>query len=193
MAKRRSVHGYLKRRRLRRAVLVVVVIAGLGVLRLIDSRTGGLVEAPPTQAVYEGKRLRVQRVVDGDTLIVEQSDGRRPTTRVRLWGVDCPEMPRPREGRAGEPFAKEATALARKLCEEQFVELELQSHSLHDRYGRLLAYVRLADGSLLNERLLEAGLARNDTRFPHDAQRMRSFQMLEDKARERQVGIWSPR
>ena len=58
-----------------------------------------------------------------------------------------------------------------------------------DRHGRLLAYVRLPDGRLLNRLLLEEGLVIVYRRF--DFERKDDFLAAETEAKRRGVGLWA--
>lgn len=135
---------------------------------------------------YHGKTFSVVKVVDGDTLDIAAPHGEKPTTRVRLWGVDTPELAR--STRPAEPLAHDAAALTRRLCEGQTVTLQLEPHRLRGRFDRLLAHVALPDETLLNEALLLAGLARVDERYNHS--RLTAYQMLARQARYEGVGIY---
>lgn len=135
---------------------------------------------------YEGRWFRVVSVIDGDTIRVDCPDGDDSTTRVRLWGIDCPETAKP--GRAAQPYANEATDLVRRLCLGREICLRLEPHEIRDKFGRLLAYVDLPDQIMLNEQILLAGLARADDRFSH--RYMDWFGHLEERARRERVGIW---
>lgn len=168
--------------------MTAAVLLGLAALVLLDrggllSREGGDLRR------YHEKSFTVVRVLDGDTLDVDIRDGDYPQTRIRLWGVDCPEMHYDDRGQSHpEPWALEATALTRQSLEGRRVRLHLEPHSTRDRHGRLLAYVELEDGGVVNERLLLAGLARADSRFPH--RRLRDYQTLQEQAQVRRVGLW---
>ncbi|UCD75574.1 MAG: thermonuclease family protein, partial [Phycisphaerales bacterium] len=111
----------------------------------------------------------------------------RPVTRVRLWGIDCPEVASP--DRPAEPWAEEAADLVRELVTERPAMLLLEPHQTRDRYGRLLAHIELDDGTNLSEFLLQAGWAKADDRWPHS--RLGRFAQLERAARRRGAGIWS--
>ena len=137
---------------------------------------------------YHQKTFHVQRVIDGDTLIIDASDGRDTTTRVRLWGINAPELARPDIQKPAEPFAERSAARLRALAEGESVTLRLQGHRLRDMYDRLLAYVDLPDGSTLNRRMVDEGLARADGRWPHDARR--EYELAEDEAQLRRRGMW---
>lgn len=103
-----------------------------------------------------GEPARVVRAVDGDTLVA--SAGGR-TFYVRLLGIDTPETHRP--GTPVECGGPEASASMRALAPPG-AEVRLETdpgQDRVDRYGRLLAYVWLADGRLLEEAQLESGWA----------------------------------
>ena len=99
----------------------------------------------------------VERVVDGDTIVV------RGVGRVRLIGVDTPETVDPR--RPVEFFGREASAFTKRLLEGQRVRLEYDRERA-DRYGRTLAYVYLRDGMLANAEIIRLGYGHAYTRFP---------------------------
>ncbi len=97
----------------------------------------------------EERLAAVRRVADGDTL--ELTGGRL----VRLIGVDAPEIDH--STRSAEPWALEARAfLAAAVSGGIRLETDMEKE---DRHGRMLAWVFLPDGGLLNERLLREGLA----------------------------------
>jgi micrococcal nuclease len=115
-----------------------------------------------------GESVRVQRVVDGDTLRVVYG-GR--SCAVRLLGVDAPEVhDNPKLHRdSRENPERMATLLLEGRVAKRWVETQLAPGDTvylvfdverHDAYGRLLAYVYLSDGRLLNRELIERGYAR---------------------------------
>ena len=55
--------------------------------------------------------------------------------------------------------------------------------------GELLAFVEMADGSLLNEHLLATGLCTIDAGLAHD--RVGLFELIEAQARHDGVGVWA--
>ena len=139
---------------------------GLAVLAL-------LLAAPPSEAQL------VERVVDGDTIVV------RGVGRVRLIGVDTPETVDPR--RPVEFFGREASAFAKRLLEGQQVRLEYDRERT-DRYGRTLAYVHLRDGTFANAEIIRRGYGHAYTRFPF--RHLDRFRRLEREAREAGRGLW---
>ena len=101
-----------------------------------------------------GVAARVARVVDGDTLKVTVS-GRTDT--VRVIGLDTPESVKP--GTPVECYAQQASAEAKLLLPvSRAIRLQAdRTQAARDRYGRLLAHVWLADGTLFAERMIRGG------------------------------------
>ena len=194
MSKRRPARKLTRvQRRLlglrRRTVLLLLVAGVVGGLVLAD-RAGLFGRAPAGDlGTYHGQTFRVTRVVDGDTLDVDCPDAtaRRKTTRIRLWGVDTPETVKPHT--PPQPFGPEASACTKDLCDGRRVRLELDPDSTRGRYGRLLAYVFLPDGRMLNRVLIRDGYGYADPRFRH-AYRAK-FHRLQDQARRAGRGLWA--
>lgn len=92
------------------------------------------------------RQMKVLVVIDGDTFDMLDRKGRRH--RVRLQGVDCPEI--------GQPFGMEVRATVDAWLKGKWVTLRLTGR---DKYRRRLAHIWLPDGSLLSRRLLWQGLA----------------------------------
>src|SRR3954452_8889733 len=89
---------------------------------------------------------RVQRVVDGDTVVLAGGE------RVRYIGVDTPESVKP--GTPVQCYAKAAGAANERLVAGRRVRLRFDAER-RDRYGRLLAYVyRASDGLFVNAELV---------------------------------------
>ncbi len=187
---RPPLNEFLAHRRKRRHIIAAAVAIALLALALAD-RAGWLLAGDDLRR-YDGRSFRVTRVIDGDTIDIAAPDGDSPTTRIRLWGIDTPELARtyddPAKDRPAESFADEATHFTTQACLNQPVQLTLEPHRLRGNYGRLLAHIHLPDGSSLNESLLTAGLACADQRFSH--RWIDRYTLLEDQARHDQLGIW---
>ena len=121
-------------------------------------------------------------VIDGDTIIVI-IDGKKE--KVRLIGVDTPEKDGPYTKE--EPFNREASAFTRKMTAGKNVKLEYDWQK-HDKYGRVLAYVYLEDGTFLNAELVKQGYATVFRKF-HFKYRD-DFIRYEREARENKRGLW---
>ncbi len=173
----------LWRRRGLNAAVALVLIVGWAGLRRLDR-----VVSTDDLDRYHDRTCRVTRAIDGDTLDVDLPDGDKPVTRIRLWGVDTPEI-----GHGGESemyFGGEAAAFAEQTLEGRSAYLVLSPLRLRDKYGRLLAYVYLERGGLMfNELLLEQGFAYADWRFDHLYDDR--FKSLEKRARQLGIGLWA--
>ena len=128
----------------------------------------------------EGEWRRVERVVDGDTLVLDGGE------RVRLIGVDTPETVHP--SKPVEHFGREASAFTKRMAAGRRVRLEFHLER-QDRYGRTLAYVYLDDGTFLNAELIRQGFGHAYTRFPF--RYLEEFRALEREAREQRRGLWA--
>lgn len=130
-----------------------------------------------------GEQYKCIRVVDGDTLMVRH-EKERPI-RVRLIGVDTPETVRPET--PVEYFGREASAFTRRLAEGRNVRLEFDQQR-RDKYDRLLAYVYLPDGTMLNEEIIRQGYGHVFMKFPFRFKKR--FRSLEKEARKQGRGLW---
>ena len=137
-----------------------------------------------TTAAWSSETARVTRVVDGDTLVVSIAGQEE---RVRLIGVDTPETVHPQK--PVEYFGKEASAFTKRIAEGKTVRLEADPQNTdRDKYHRLLRYVYLPDGRLLNAEIIRQGYGFAYTRFPF--RKMEEFRALEREPREANRGLW---
>jgi micrococcal nuclease len=125
-------------------------------------------------------------VVDGDTIDIDIPDGRHQHTRIRLWGVDTPETENPETGVMY--FGPEAFEFTKKSTLKKKVTIYLDEKHTRDKYGRLLAYIKLPDDGFLNEVLLTEGFAYADLRFKHNS--YNKYKQLEAGARKSKKGLW---
>lgn len=195
MARRRKSKRALSRRQ--RAVLVVISLIGTALLvwfdRSVTSPRGSGPSSSQRQSLatdlahYHGQRFLVVRVVDGDTLHLAAPDREDDVTKVRLLGIDAPEMGPSRSARMY--FADQSTAFARRMALDKIVGIYLDERAgSRDRYERLLAYIELPDGRFLNEELLAQGFAYADHRFRHSHRQ--KYLQLEAAARSGGQGLW---
>jgi micrococcal nuclease len=170
----------------------VVLLVGLDrgfVYRKWTSGFGAPADGPADDfRRYHGRTVLVTRVVDGDTLHIDVPGDDSPAVKVRLLGIDAPET----AGTEGEPmhFARESAEAARRLAGGEEIALYLdEKHETRGKYGRLLAYVELPDGTLLNEWLISQGYAYADLRFRHSY--YQKYRQLETAARSLNRGLWA--
>jgi micrococcal nuclease len=123
--------------------------------------------------------FQVTRVIDGDTLLLSDGD------KVRLIGVDTPELYHPLK--LVQYFAREASEFTREMVEGKKVRLEYDWQK-RDKYGRLLAYVYLEDGTLLNSEIIRQGYGFAYTKYPF--RYLEEFRQYQREARENGRGLW---
>ncbi|MCB0077528.1 MAG: thermonuclease family protein [Anaerolineales bacterium] len=132
-------------------------------------------------------RADVVRVVDGDTVVVTV-DGAE--ARVRLLGINAPETRDPR--RPVQCFGFQSSEAAKALMAGERVWLEADpSQSNYDRYDRLLRYLWLDDGRMVNLELISLGVASEYT-YDGPYRYQDTFTQAEAVARRGEVGLWSP-
>ena len=135
---------------------------------------------------YNGKQFTVLRVIDGDTVTLNVPDGDKPSTTVRLWGVDTPETKAP--GRPVAYFGPEATDFTTDMVAGRLITLELEPENTRGKFGRLLAFVYTDDNKMLNEKLLATGHAYADNRWRHRF--YLRFLQVETQSRKNKLGLW---
>ena len=144
---------------------------------------------PDDLARYHDRTFPVVHVVDGDTLDIgtpDRANGKQKT-RVRLWGVDSPEVAH--GGNKTMHFGPQATVFAKETLEGRDVQVVLSPRQTRDKFGRLLAYVFLERGGpMFNEMLIEQGFAYADPRFDHHYEER--FAGAERRARKEKLGLW---
>jgi micrococcal nuclease len=96
--------------------------------------------------------VNVQWVSDGDTIVLEGGE------RVRYNGINAPEIAHQNHGKSSEPHGDTAKRFNIKLVRAKKVRLEFDIER-RDRYGRLLAYVFLPDGTFVNVEMVANGVA----------------------------------
>lgn len=145
----------------------------------------------PTLAAAETLSGRVKWIYDGDSIEVAG------VGTVRLLGIDAPEYKPSQRDRYYQrwgiaPYTlrhinQEGKAYLIDSVKGKIVALETEGKK-RDRYNRLLAYVTLPDGRLLNGLLLEKGYAVVYRRF--DFERKPEFLKIEGLSRNKRQGLW---
>ena len=189
-------HRWLGRRR---PVSVLLLLAALAVVAGCEGYVdggGGSGRAPADLATSKAERAawpnppkgavaaKVERVVDGDTFVASVN-GRRE--RVRVIGVDTPESVDP--NRPDEPFGEEASNFAKHYLNGETVRMAGDVEP-RDRYGRMLAYVWLADGTFWNALLAAEGYAQQLT-IPPNVTYADLVRRLVSEARRENRGLWA--
>ncbi len=166
------------------AALILVVLLGIGISSKDASQiANGITNflAPSQPGLYS-----VTYVNDGDTITVRGTNNLEE--KVRFIGLDTPEKNHP--SRPVQCYSFAATAHLEKLIGDNDVKLVADpTNTNRDRYDRLLRYVYLPDGTLLNAKMIEDGYGFAYTAFP--VTKMDEFMTLEEEARQANRGLWS--
>lgn len=172
------------------AFIAVCVLALLSLLygtqreafnTMLNGSAGKSLEVPV------GPYYKVTRVVDGDTLVVNING---IDEKVRLIGINTPETVDTRK--PVECFGKEASTKMKDLADGENVRLESDpTQDTRDIYGRLLEYVYLEDGQMLNRKMIADGYAYEYTYMtPYKYQK--EFRDVQTLARVSARGLWAP-
>lgn len=163
--------------RLRELIPVVILVAvALAAIWFHRHRADATLPATAT----------VVRVIDGDTIVVADSGGH--AFRVRLLGMDTPETVDPRK--PIQCFGPQASAYTKHLLTGRRVMLRYD-RVLHDRYGRVLAYV-YRDGAqplFVDADLVARGYARTLT-IPPNTAHAAQLARLQSAAAVAGRGLW---
>ena len=168
-----------------------------GVMRCVLVMLLALAICSPIPLRALGEKVELLTVVDGDTIKVRYG-GRKES--VRLIGIDSPESKK--NSKAFKDSARSSRdinaivaqgRLARDYVrglvtkgDEVGLEFDVEKR---DRYGRLLCYVYLSDGRMLNDLVIRNGYASPMTYAPNVKYRdlfLKSFEY----ARENRLGLW---
>jgi len=141
---------------------------------------------------------KVLKIIDGDTFLMGINEH---VSKVRLIGVDAPEStnnPKTKSdahelnlntadiiemGSQSKAFVSQLLSLSDSVKTEFDVQKK-------DRYGRLLLYMYLCDGRMLNEVLVSEGYAQVMT-IPPNVKYQDLFLKAELFARENKKGLWN--
>jgi micrococcal nuclease len=134
---------------------------------------------PETYRENVESRIWVKHVIGVNTLLLRSGE------QVELTGIQTSLTGGSRKF-AGRDM-KEATLFVKQLVEGKEIRLEFDWEN-RDRYGRLLAYVYLLDGTFVNEEIIKQGYGLTDTIYPFKY--MEEFRGYESDARENKKGLW---
>ena len=149
-----SGFAYWRRRRSRYSVKARI-LAATAVATALAASAGyghlarGAGAVSPTESAADTFAGQVTRVIDGDTFRISSS-----AVRVRVWGLDAPEVDKPGGSRA--TAALTALIFGKKLtCQQRDI----------DRYGRIVGQCFLPDGRDITAAMIEGGTAREFCRY----------------------------
>jgi micrococcal nuclease len=118
--------------------------------------------------------VTVNRVVDGDSVLVLDPKDNDKEYEVQLEGLDAPELK--------QEFGKESSEALAKLIEKKELRITWKSK---DNFERLLAQVYVGDMHI-NSEMLKSGMAWHFKRY----NKSETLAKLEVEAREAKKGLW---
>ncbi len=126
---------------------------------------------------------RVKRVISGQTLEISAiaSDNASQTTKVRIIGIDAPDLKQ-------SPWGAAAKQRLTELVADETIQLELEELNT-DSFDRLLAHI-WHNGTSIGEQLVKEGYVLADTKYPHKYSQ--DFVNAREYARLLGYGIWNP-
>lgn len=130
----------------------------------------------------DGSLVHVKQVIDGDTIILQNSD------KVRFLGVNTPELGHGKF--PDEPLANQARQYVKRKIQGRDVRLE-NERAQKDKYGRRLAQIYTQSGENIQTDLLERGLAFVVAVGEGGFDYVDSFIAAESKARRANKGVWA--
>lgn len=164
-----------KMKRNNHLILILLLILFSLFLSACTTSSEGIAANEPSKT----KLMKVTKINDGDTIVIEGNE------KIRFLMVDTPEV---YNVDSPEPYGEQASEFTKELLTGKQVSLEYDIER-EDPYGRTLAYVYLPDGRMVNEMLLEEGLAKVVVYEPNDKYEEK-FREIEDTAKKSKQGIW---
>ncbi|BAZ54077.1 nuclease [Nostoc sp. NIES-4103] len=138
----------------------------------------------------------VERVSDGDTLAVKDSQGNKFT--VRFACMDAPEIPHSNKEKNSKSasdrnqfsWGVKAQQRVQQLVQQGGDRVKLNITD-SDRYGRKVAEIRLKDGTFIQQVLLQEGLAKVYRPYLNKCPSKDLVQQAEAEAKQQKLGVWS--
>lgn len=166
------------------AVIIFLVLALVTIFqdKFIDKKASrGTSDIQRVSGVSKDEYVKVTKVHDGDTVSVIINNNEE---RVRLIGIDAPEMG---QGQWGRKAKRKLQEIIRKSDKTVRIELDVDER---DKYGRVLAYLWTKDMNMINEELVKSGYALLYT-IPPNVRYVERLKRAQEIASSKGIGIWS--
>jgi micrococcal nuclease len=175
----RSLH-YWRRHKFKFLIFVIILLA------VVTTQSGWLQKGTQSALQNNPGLYSINHYVDGDTIAVNMNGS---VETIRFIGVDTPETHRPNT--PVQCYGPDAAAHTKAEI-SKFGKVRLQADPLdtnRDRYGRLLRYVYLPDGTLLDEQIIQQGYGFAYLSFPFS--KKDQFAADQQAAQAAKLGLWS--
>jgi len=171
-------------RRLRKKEISFLLALAVAIISALGQKYGWFDGAKQTAQTDQPGLYSINHFVDGDTIAVNMN-GKSET--IRFVGVDTPETHKPNT--PVQCYGPAAAAFTKNTIGSGKVRLQADALSTNrDRYNRLLRYVYLPDGRLLNELLIQNGYGFYYPYFPFT--KKAQFAADEKAAMAAHKGLW---
>jgi len=184
MSSRRLLTSLLSRKQRRLLTLFMLIVSLIIYFGQAQGWFGNLKQAAE---VNQPGLYTVVKYDDGDTIMIDMNG---TTETLRFVGVDTPETHDPRK--VVQCYGPEASAFTKKLISDAGGKVRLASDAEstnRDRYDRLLRYIYLPDGRLVQDELLKTGHAFYYPYFPFTKAKQFAAEM--QAAKDHKIGLWA--
>lgn len=164
------------------SLILFLAVAGY----IVATQSGWINNGLKSAEVNQPGLYSIDHYVDGDTIAVNMNGS---VETIRFIGVDTPETHRPNT--PVQCYGPEAAANTKTQI-EKFGKVRLQADSLdtnRDVYGRLLRYVYLPDGTLMEDQIIKNGYGFAYLDFPFG--KKAQFASDQTQAQQNKLGLWA--
>lgn len=175
----RSLH-YWRRHKLKFFIAMLVFVV------VVISQSGWLKNTSQTLQQNDPGLYPINHYVDGDTIAIDMNG---TVETVRFIGVDTPETHKPNT--PVQCYGPQAAAHTKEVIAAAGGKVRLQADPLdtnRDKYGRLLRYIYLPDGTLLDEQIIKQGYGFAYLGFPFS--KKDQFAADQQSAQAAKAGLW---
>lgn len=164
-------------------ILLLAILVSVALLTLaISGRLHGTVKKAE---LSQPGLYSINHFVDGDTIAVNMNGS---VETIRMIGVDTPETHKPNT--PVQCYGEAAATYTKQLIGTSKVRLQADSLDTNrDRYGRLLRYVYLPNGTLVEAQLITNGYGFAYTSFPFE--KSAEFKADQQDAIDNGRGLWN--
>ncbi len=169
----------------KRKVVLAVAAAVFALVIFLAEQAGWLGSAHQAAEQHQPGLYAVSHFGDGDTVTVDMNGKQE---KVRFIGVDTPETHKPNA--PVQCYGPAASAFTKNIIGDNKLRLESDPLSTNrDRYDRLLRYVYLPDGTLINRRLIQEGYGFYYPYFKFS--KSQEFEAAQQSAMAAKKGLWA--
>src|SRR3954470_18255042 len=169
----------------RRNTTLSLLVFIFGLIYVVATQSGWLKTGGKTLQQNQPGLYSINHFIDGDTIAVNMSGA---VETIRMIGVDTPETHKPNT--PVQCYGPQAANFTKNLIGSSSVRLQADPLDTNrDRYGRLLRYVYLPDGKMVETELINNGYGFAYTLFPFE--KKSDFVSGMQSAQNAKKGLWA--